>query len=42
MSFLDSIKFLMNNTSEILGFIAAFFITVLKTYSGIIFPGSIV
>lgn len=36
VSFLDSIKFLMNNTSEICGFIAAFCITVLRTYSGIV------
>lgn len=36
MSFLDSIKFPMNNTSEIRGFIAAFYITVLKTYSGMV------
>lgn len=34
MSFLNIIKFLMNNTSEICIFIAAFHITVLKTYSG--------
>lgn len=34
VSFLNIIKFLMNNTSEICIFIATFYITVSKTYSG--------
>lgn len=36
VSFLDGIKFLMNNTSEVCGFIAAFCITALKTYCGMV------